>query len=750
MVKTNTLKIKNLNSIFISGKKIIYYLFLNVILITLFYFYQITIITDNIYFIFFLNSFLIIFFLITIYNIKIGLYIFIFLIPLLNFLPKILHLNDFSLISIIFLYLLVGIFLNGFYESLNNNLLTIFTKKLFFPKELLLPVFLFSLMIIFSSLITIYRYINFYPFITPYLHNLNININGFKANDAIIWVLKFLSNYLIGFLFLFIIYNSIKTFKEIIICITILLASTVVSSFVIIYQFFFNPSFGNFEPWITSGRFNATFTDPNSLGSFIVLIFPLILIAVIYFKKWYLKLIFLLIFLLFLPLIYFAGSRSSLIGIIISLIIFIVIGLKVLSKASKRNKSIILTIIAIILIFFILFSAILLKTDNKLKVKIVSSGVVMKTIETINAAVLYFKIDSFKEAIKSVSNYRYILWKRAFQMGRDYPLSGVGSGTFIIELPDYNWKYDRGFLQVDYPGNYYLQIFAEFGLPGLILLLAIYSLIIRNFINYKCFTKKFNLNDKNKLIIYGLFISFISMVIILFFGSHTNMTEIQLTFWLIIGLMYLYIKIYKEKEALNLITNLKGFEILDYSNYSDFFDRPIKEIFKEKLVKNKSGLISFIIILIIFMTSFSYNSCNNLSINIKQNLFKWSDLNHTNSYGFYNVENGSSDGPWWTSYDASTSIKKTGNIFSFALKAKNPDLLTNPLFVKIYIDNSYIKKFKLSDYNWHKYTLKLPPSNRTAITFTVIPSRTWNPKKWGISDDDRDLGVMVGNIEFSK
>lgn len=748
MVKTNTLKIKNLKSIFISEKKIIYYLFLTVILITLFYFYQITITPDNIYFNFFLNSFLIIFFLITIYNIKIGLYVFIFLIPLLNFIPNILHLNDFSIISIIFLYLLTGIFLNGFYESLNNNFLTIFTKKLFFPKELFLPIFLFSLIIIISSLITIYRYINFYPFITPYLHNLNVNINGFKANDAIIWVLKFLSNYLIGFLLLFIIYNSIKTFKEVIICIIILLASTVVSSFVIIYQFFFNPSFGNFEPWITSGRFNATFTDPNSLGSFIVLIFPLILIAVIYFKKWYLKLIFLLIFLLFLPLIYFAGSRSSLIGIIISLIIFIVIGLKRLSKASKRNKSIILTIIATILIIVILFTAILLKTDNKLKVKIVSSGVIMKTIETINAAVLYFKIDSLKEAIKSVSNYRYILWKRAFQMGRDYPFSGVGSGTFIIELSDYNWKYDRGFLQVDYPGNYYLQIFAEFGLPGLILLLAIYALIIKKFINYKYFIKKFNLTDKNKLIIYGLFTSFISMVIILIFGSHTNMTEIQLTFWLIIGLMYSYIKIYKEKVILNSTFNLKEFEISDYNNSSN---SSVKEVFKEKLVIDKSRLISFIIILIIFITNFSYCSCNNLSINIKQNLFRWSDLNHTNSYGFYNTENGSSvNGPWWTSYDASTSIKKTGDIFSFALKAKNPDLPTNPLFVKIYIDNSYIKKFKLSDYNWHKYTLKLPATNRNAITFTIIPSRTWNPEKWGISDDDRDLGVMVGNIEFLK
>ncbi|MHB8276133.1 MAG: O-antigen ligase family protein [Candidatus Humimicrobiaceae bacterium] len=568
-----------------------------------------------------------------------------------------------------------------------------------------------------------------------------------KANDAITWVIKFLLNYLIGFLLLFFLYNSIKTIKEIITCIIILVSSTIISSFVVLYQAFFNPVFGNFEPWITSGRFNATFTDPNALGSFTVLAFPLFLVLIIYYKKWYIKVSFSILFLLFLPLIYFAGSRSALIGILISIIVFIIIGLRELFKTSRRNRSLILIIIAIILIIIILASILLIKTDNKLKIKIAASGIVMKTIETIKAAVLYFRIDSLAEAIKSISNYRYMLWKRALQMVRDYPLSGVGSGAFIIELPDYNWKYDKAFLQVDYPGNYYLQIFAEFGLPGLILLLAIYALIIKKFINYKYFIKKNNITDKNKIIIYGLFASFISMVIILIFGSHINMVEIQITFWLIIGLICSYIKIYKEKTILNSIVNLKEFEL---SSYNNFYDISIKEIFKEKLVRNKSRLISFIIILVIFITSFAYYSCNNLSINIKQNLFKWSDLNHTNSYGFYNVENGSPDGPRWISYDASISIKKTGDIFSFALKAKNPDLAINPLYVKIYIDNTFIKEFKLVDNNWHKYTLKLPKTNRNAITLTIVPSRTWNPQKLGIGNDNRDLGIMVGNIEFLK
>ena len=738
---------KTKNELFISDKKIVLSLILVLLIITCSYFYQLRIIPPNIYLNFYLNGFLIIFFIVSVRKVKFGLYVMIFLIPLLNFIPNLLHLSEFSIISVMFLYLLSGMFLNGLYESSKNNLLVIFAKKLSFPKELFIPVLLFSILIIVSSIITIFRYLNFYPLITPFLHNLNVNINGMKASDAITWVIKFLLNYLIGFLLLFILYNFIKTIKEIITCIIILVSSTIISSFVVLYQAFLNPGFGNFEPWITSGRFNATFTDPNALGSFAVLAFPLFLILIIYYKKWYIKVFFSILFLLFLPLIYFAGSRSALIGILISVIVFIIIGLKELSKASRRNRSLILAIIAITLIIIILASLFLIKTDNILKDKIAASGIVIRSIETVKAAVLYYRTDSLTEAIKSISNYRYILWKRAFQMVRDYPLSGVGSGAFIIELPDYNWKYDKGFLQVDYPGNYYLQIFAEFGFPGLILLLAIFFLITKKYVNYLYFNKKLNLSDKNKVIIYGLFVSFISMVIILIFGSHTNITEIQITFWLLIGLIFSYIKIYKNKEIVSMNTIKQNTYLTAYNYYGN---GSIGQIFKVKLIKNKLRLTSFIIIFIIFASSFIYSSYTNLSINIKQNLFNWSDFNNTNSYGFYGRGDTGVEGPRWTSYDASTSIKKAGERFSFALKAQNPDISNNPLYVKLYIDNTFIKKFILTDDNWHKYTLKLSKMNRNAITLTIVPSRIWNPKKWGISDDNRDLGVMVGNIEFLK
>ncbi len=116
-------------------------------------------------------------------------------------------------------------------------------------------------------------------------------------------------------------------------------------------------------------------------------------------------------------------------------------------------------------------------TQNKVKQYIQNSGVTARTFESIKTAISFTKKAGLFEGIKSISNKRNFFWVRAYQMGRDYPMSGVGIGAFTIELPDYNWKYDKGFDQVDFAGNYYLQLFAETGFPGLILVLIIFSIM---------------------------------------------------------------------------------------------------------------------------------------------------------------------------------------------------------------------------------------------------------------------------------
>jgi hypothetical protein len=74
----------------------------------------------------------------------------------------------------------------------------------------------------------------------------------------------------------------------------------------------------------------------------------------------------------------------------------------------------------------------------------------------------------------SADDGRFLIWERAWQMLMDAPWWGIGLGTYWLHWPPYRNPLDSsgGF----YVHNDYLQIWIETGLPGLLLLLAVYPL----------------------------------------------------------------------------------------------------------------------------------------------------------------------------------------------------------------------------------------------------------------------------------
>ena len=120
-----------------------------------------------------------------------------------------------------------------------------------------------------------------------------------------------------------------------------------------------------------------------------------------------------------------------------------------------------------------------------------------------------------------------------------------------------------------------------------------------------------------------------------------------------------------------------------------------------------------------------------------------------NTYGFYGTEDYGRKGPRWIGIDAHINIKKEKAFLSIPFKAKNPDITSNPLFVKVFLDNKLLIKLKLADSSWHQIKFKLPVNDMSRISITYVCSRTWVPKEWGLNDDTRELGVSVGQAEFS-
>jgi len=686
-------------------KKSFIYLLIFVVSYVVFFEYQKYIISENIYLIVIVNTLILVIFLLAVFKTKSALFLFIFLIPLLNSLNKIIPSKDVDVILFLFFPLWLGFVVNGISETLGKNYLK--KRNIFiFEKEFSTPIILLIFIIFISAAVAIFRYSNFYPFITNKFYNLVVNLNGFTSIVSIYWVLKLFFNFLCGFLFFYLIYNVIKSNKDIITSLLILVASTMVSSFVLFYQYFFNPYFGNSEVWANSGRLNATFTDPNSLGNYTVLLFPVFLIFIFYFKKWYQKTFFGIFFMVLVLMIFLSGSRSAFMGSILSTLILIVISFTEIKKWFRKRKKLASIFMVFGFVIIVVFVLILSK-----KIPFVGEiGLFNKLSESITALISYYRKDGFIEAIKAISNYRYIYWQQAVWMFKDYPVTGIGLGAYITELPQYIIKTGANFFQIDFAGNYYLQILAELGITGFVLVGFIFYLVIKK--GYKIIKK-----GKDKLLPSALLTSFISMLVVFNLGAHTNIIEVQFTFWLIIGLLITFTNINKLKSN---------------NSYS------IQN-------KNISVKISFIIIIIIFAVNLLISSFGELSTNNKQIIYGWE-----NKYGFYQEINIDGEECRWTSIDASKVLEKKGSKMILPIRALNPDIESNPLYVKIYINNCLIKTIKFDDDKWHDGIIELRNIKRNKFTLTIICSRSWIPREWGFSSSEKELGVLISQEKFIK
>lgn len=702
---------------------------------------------DNVGILLFVNILMFSVFIITAFKPKIGLYLFIFFVPLLNSLTTILKITPINIILFLFFGFFLGFLLN-FFEKDFTNRLNLIHRYDYYERDIGTVSFIFLIILVISLGITVFRYANFYQFITNNYHNLKVNVAGSKSSSTIPWVISYFFNYAIGFAFLFSVFNIFDKKKDIIIAVLTLIFSAALVSLFSIYQYFVNPYIGSFDYWVEGGRINSTFTDPNALGAYCVLIFPIFLSFIIFTNKWYLRLLFCLLFIPFILMVFFSGSRSALLAIFLSLFIFLILGLiryiKYPASVNRRRKiinlSAIFTVILIIIII-VVSSSVILFTENQTKNDLLKIGFAKRSIETLDTFYSHFKKDGFIEALKSISNYRYIYWNMAINMVKDYPLTGVGIGSYIIELPDYLSSFKTGFKQIDFAGNYYLQVLSELGFPGLILILFLYFIIIKKAILFHYFKKKLIKINKKDWLFSGLFISFIVMLVILFLGPHTNFIEIQFIFWTVISLLVVYIK----------ISQLK---ILKEAEYYKSENKHLQK--KEPLVLSGNlrfslrQKISLPLILLIFLSSYIISSVTTLSIYAKQDR-----NNEENHYGFYGYDKLEDKNVRWTSIDASEVIKKEGNVLIIPIqdgypkekyiKIKEPP---EPLVVTIYIDNLMVERIKLEDDSWYNMRINIPFFTNKKFTLTLVMNRSWVPEELGLNNDTRELGARVGEYKF--
>lgn len=623
-----------------------------------------------------------------------GTLFFVFFFPLINFLPYFFGVFERTphapTALVLFLFYFLGWLFHGF----------LFPEKRDWKNPLSKPLFLFSLMIGISAVITFFRFANFWPFRTHHIYELLTNVHGVSAGGAIMSTLFFSLNYLTGFAFLFVLWNSIKSYEAVRKILGVLLLSTGISLGAGYFQHFVNPSWGNTPMRVNEGIVNATFKDPLSFGAFLSVILP-ILLAGVFFWKGILRWLSGLGFLLALFILPRSGSKSGLLGGLISIVLFGALFLYRGLNGRKRRIPFLSRRRWAVGIAFLILAV------------LVSMWAFTKGSESFKRLTQRdYKYGNLAQTLRMRKNQ----WRMASLMMVDFPLSGVGVGAYIIELPNYIQTHQGEFQRwTDSAEDYFFQAGSEMGIGALLLALWIFWEILKLI---KSNLKEYLASDRWKAMQIGISCGVFSLMLNFLVHTYIGSYEIKYTFWLLVGFLLVLLKI-------------SGFA-------------------GGKRKWSRSFKAAGLVFILLFSGLHLWNSTHSLSL--EQRTQK---LGLRQNFGFYKWEKTPQGREFrWSRSHAGLTVSIKKPVLQIPLLASHPDIQQRPVHVKIYLVEGLLREKKLLDEvvleksTWKTVKLHLPQQvgRRRMLFFEV--SRTWNPRKAKVTPDPRTLGVAVGKISF--
>jgi O-antigen ligase len=561
------------------------------------------------------------------------------------------------------------------------------------------PLILLSLIIIISGLITFFRYANFFPFVTDKIHDLVINVNSVRSGGAIMSDVFSLLHYLTGFFVFVLLLNCVQSMAFLKKIITVLSLAVFVSLVFALVQKLFSINLGNSLFWANLGQINATYKDPNSFGVILASFFPIFMAMALAERKGK-RAFFILLILLGAGVFPFIGSRSPLLGIAVSLLTFFFLyQTKEKIKLGKNSRSRLMwggiLALGIIFVFFFRYSILaeryIILTNN------------------------IFRPQSFG----LVSNGKLELWTIAGFMVRDFPLTGIGLGSFIVELSNYGqrlgWTLFRNYS--DSAENLFLHVGAELGLIGLFLLLWLCLKIIRK---ARSGWIAFPLHSPNQFLFLGAVCSVECFFVNYIFHSYIGSYEVNYVFWIMVAIIFLLVR-----QETKLAVPSQPRKCIPFILTATFLG-------------------------IFFGGLHLWNSIHSLSIRNRTEIFKWNQ-----NYGLYQEETGTAGFAFrWTQKSAGITIDKLGPVAVIPLMASHPDIEKYPVRVKIYrgkpdfTKGKIIREVVLKNHSWLETEIDMSDESRNKLFLIFETDRAWIPRQYSRVPDFRSLAVGLGDIWY--
>jgi putative inorganic carbon (HCO3(-)) transporter len=300
--------------------------------------------------------------------------------------------------------------------------------------------------------------------------------------------------------------------------------------------------------------------------------------------------------------------------------------------------------------------------------------------------------------IEQKLDIRLPLWKHTIQMVEDFPLWGVGIGEFNFALAKYSPGYTWGTIETFHPHNYFLQIAAEMGLIGL------YAFL---WILWTIFIKGLQImRERRNFVKLGLWFGIIGFILTFFGDGYLWNTEMQLIFWLFIGLLFV------------------GEEGNENSQV-------LRRSYDKKLLIGLS-IILFLTIPPQIYQRFQISFLSERSLGLYQEKFK-------DEGGEYQ----------WGEKVVMIPLEVKGKLINIPIRFGNPDIKEHPVKAKIFINRKIIDHLDFKDNDWHMLRYPIQNMEDSEMFLKIEVSRTWNPYLMGVRHETRDLGPALGKIFWS-
>lgn len=280
---------------------------------------------------------------------------------------------------------------------------------------------------------------------------------------------------------------------------------------------------------------------------------------------------------------------------------------------------------------------------------------------------------------------RITFWKAAIDLFRDYPVFGCGAGAFTNALR--NAPYFQ--TQPENAHNYFLQILSEIGLPGLILFCAILIQILRYAI------KKLRASDVLDFpLIFGLFAGLIAFLLTCFTGHPLLLLKLQFVFWGFIGPLV------------------------------------IQPGSTQPVPRFSWGTRIFICTIILVAAFQIRSTLQSRRIPVYEHGYhEWEKDQEGNNFR-------------WTGRAAISKMEVRGAVLSISLRQLNPEAVKKSAAVKIFVNNELVDNLHLSSFEWKEFKYYLPHLMKGKYAVLRIEPEIW------FVPDKRELGIAVGNLAW--